>query len=547
MSYSREPEQSQDVEKLDSLELSLIEQVLKERDPDKYYQYRIEPYLDDPVLFCREILNFEPVSEQIEMLTAVAKHNHISARSGRGIGKTRTLASAMWWYMCTRPYCIIPCTAPTENQLRDVLWAELARIQRSMDPYFADQFHLTVDRFFHLDHAKTWYAVARTARKENSESFQGFHEENMLFICDEASGIPDEIFDVMEGAMTDAANKALLVGNPTRTVGFFHATHNEYMDKPWKVFHYSSEDSELVSKNPQFIERMAERPGGKSSNFYRVHVKGEFPIEDDATVIPRPWIDAAVDRKIEYIRPLSDRPFDSVGVDVAAGGDSNTVFAFVKGVRVLALAVFEKEDTMICAGRIAGMTRRGPDMLNLKSTRLRPIPAEFIRMDVIGVGIGVFDRLMEQGIDINGVDVREASSDPTLFVNRRAELYWTLRERFEEGSISIPNDKHLIRELANLRYELDSRGRVQIWSKQRMKKENIPSPDRAEAVMLAFADYYPEEKAKKPKTWTQKWIDTTNKRQPEADPWLEYAKKNMKEVAGGDFLYDDEDFSGFRW
>jgi len=503
--------------------------------------------LDDPILFCREILNFEPVDEQIEMLTAVAEHNHISARSGRGIGKTRTLAAAMWWYMVTRPFCIIPCTAPTENQLRDVLWAELARIQRDMDPYFADQFILTIDRMVHVDNAKTWYAVARTARKENSESFQGFHEENMLFICDEASGIPDEIFDVMEGAMTDAANKALLVGNPTRTVGFFHATHNEYRDKPWKVFHYSSEDSELVSKNPQFIERMAERPGGKSSNFYRVHVQGEFPIEDDATVIPRPWIDAAVDRKIDYIRPLSDRPFDSVGVDVAAGGDSNTVFCFVKGVRVLALAVFEKEDTMICAGRIAGMTRRGPDMLNLKSTRLRPIPAEFIRMDVIGVGIGVFDRLMEQGIDINGVDVREASSDPTLFINRRAELYWGLRERFEEGSISIPNDKHLIRELANMRYELDSRGRVQIWSKQRMKKDNIPSPDRAEALMLAFADYFPEEKAKKPKTWSQKWIDKTNKRDVEQDPWLDYAKKNLKEVAGGDFLYDDDEFAGFQW
>ena len=146
-----------------------------------------------------------------------------------------------------------------------------------------------------------------------------------------------------------------------------------------------------------------------------------------------------------------------------------------------------------------------------------------------------------------GGRVDEALGNPVVNSILLEHLDGDLRDRFEEGSISIPRDKHLIRELANLRYELDSRGRVQIWSKQRMKKENIPSPDRAEALMLGFGDYYPEEEAKKPKTWTQKRIDKTNKRDVEQDPWLDYAKKNLKEVAGGDFLYDDDEFAGFRW
>lgn len=538
-----EPERSHsEEEKLDHLELSLIESVLAGRDPDAYYQYRIEPYVNDPVLFCQEVLDFEPMVEQVKMLNAIAQNNHVSARSGRGIGKTRTLASVIWWYVSTRPHCIVPCTAPTENQLRDVLWAELARLKRVMDPYFGDMFDMTVDRVFNLQHPKTWYSVARTARKENSESFQGFHEENMMFICDEASGIPDEIYDVMEGAMTDVrnSNKAILVGNPTRTVGYFHASHHEFADKPWKNFHFSSEKSDLVSG--QWLENMGERPGGKSSNFYRVHVLGEFPIEDESTVFPRPWLDAAVDRELEYIRPLSQRPIDSVGVDVAAGGDANTVFIFIKGLRVVGIKVYEKEDTMIAAGRISGVVRRGPDIEGIK--RL-PVPPDHIRMDVIGVGKGVYDRLMEQGLHVNGVDVHLPAYDPTLFANRRAELYWELRERFEEGSISIPPDKHLIRELANIRYEIDSRGRIIIWSKQKMRKEGIPSPDRADALMLAFSDYYPQEKAKPAKTWTQQWIDRTNQK-PEVDPWEQWAKKNLKEQMG-DFHYEDEKFAGLEW
>ncbi|GAG99308.1 unnamed protein product, partial [marine sediment metagenome] len=171
--------------------------------------------------------------------------------------------------------------------------------------------------------------------------------------------------------------------------------------------------------------------------------------------------------------------------------------------------------------------------------RRRPIPPELIRIDVCGVGIGVYERLMEQGLDVMGIDVREATSDPTLYVNKRSELYWKLREHFESGMISIPNDKVLIRELASIKYELDSRGRILIWSKQRMKKEGIKSPDRAEALMLAFADYYPDVLKDKPKSWQQQWIEKTEK-MPEVDPWEKYAREAIKEDMGDMIYFDDE-------
>lgn len=539
-----------EVAKIDQLELSLIDAILEKRNPDLLYELKIEPYVDDPVRFAREVIGIEPMDEQIKMLTAIQAGDHVSARSGRGIGKTTGLSMVIWWYMCTRPHCRIPCTAPTENQLRDVLWAELTKQHRDMESFFSEKFEMTTDRIFHKEHKATWYAVARVARKEASESFQGFHEKNMIFIVDEASGVADEIFDVMEGAMTDVGNKALLVGNPTRTWGFFHSTHHEYADKPWKTFHFSSEESELVGRNKVWLENMADRPGGKTSNFYRVHVLGEFPIMDDSTVIPLPWIQAAVDRDIEYIRPLSHRVVDSVGVDIAAGGDNDTVFCFLKGVRVIGLVAYEKEESMIAAGRISGLTRRGVETRNFQGKRRQPIPPELIRIDVCGVGIGVYERLMEQGLDVMGIDVREATSDPTLYANKRSELYWKLREHFEAGQISIPNDKILIRELASMKYDLDSRGRVLIWSKQRMKKEGIKSPDRAEALMLAFADYYPEIEKTKPKTWQQKWIEQTEKPAQDEDPWKKFAAKAMKEdqIADRDgMIFLDENYGDDLW
>jgi hypothetical protein len=142
--------------------------------------------------------------------------------------------------------------------------------------------------------------------------------------------------------------------------------------------------------------------------------------------------------------------------------------------------------------------------------------ARRVKVDEIGVGAGVVDRCYQRGCSVTGVDVSKAAINKEKFINQRAEHYWNLRERFEDGSISMyplvsqlskPDMIKLIEQLCSIRYEYNPTGKVQIWSKEKMRREKIKSPDLAEAVMLAFADYNPDLMEDKSKTATQSWSD----------------------------------------
>jgi len=146
--------------------------------------------------------------------------------------------------------CKIPCTAPTAHQLSDVLWAELAkwhRILSESNPALGDLFEWTSDEFRLKEAPKESFAVARTARQEKPEALQGFHSENLMVLADEASGIPDVIFEVGQGSLSSEGSFAILTGNPTRREGFFFRTHTELRER-WAVMHVSGEDGELVDE-----------------------------------------------------------------------------------------------------------------------------------------------------------------------------------------------------------------------------------------------------------------------------------------------------------
>ena len=112
-------------------------------------------------------------------------------------------------------------------------------------------------------------------------------------------------------------------------------------------------------------------------------------------------------------------------------------------------------------------------------------PSE-VRVDEIGVGAGVVDRLRELGHRVRGVNVARKARQEGKFVNVRAEAYWNLRDRFVAGRIALPADNALVRELTTLRYEVDSADRVKMESKDDLRKRGAPSPDLADALMLAF-------------------------------------------------------------
>lgn len=472
---------------------------MKRQDPERYYWWKMEQYRSNPIAFVREMIGAEPTNQQIDALHGLATGTHVSIKSGHGTGKTTFLAWSILWWNYTRKNARIPCTAPTEAQLKNVLWAELSLWHNEMEKFFRDRFVITSDKMYHVNHDKTWFAVARTARSEKPEALQGFHGENLLFIIDEASGVAEEVFTVVRGALTEEDNRCVMTSNPTRTSGFFYNSHSLWSGDPWKCMTFNGEESPRVSE--RFVREIATE-FGEDSDMYRIRVLGEFPVESDFTLIPKDWVMAAFDRKASYVKRLTNKAFDAAGVDVARYGENKTVFVLVKGVTVVGIKQYPKQSTMKTAAQVVALCG-AVDPVNIK-------------VDEVGVGAGVVDRVLDQGYPITGIEVGRAAIDKDRFANLRAEYFWQLRKRFEDGDISLaPLKKTLSRadmikfveQICSIRYEHNPSGKIAIWSKEKMRRDGLRSPDLADALMLAFADYYPELYKPPRKTALQKWSE----------------------------------------
>jgi hypothetical protein len=187
--------------------------------------------------------------------------------------------------------------------------------------------------------------------------------------------------------------------------------------------------------------------------------RGELERGINATLRPR-----------TYVRP---EPI-TIGVDIARFGTDRTVICARQGSRVIELNQYAKLNTMQTVGKVVdAITRHNPESVNV---------------DEVGIGAGVVDRLHELGhSNVTGINVGAKSTDPEHFFNLRAELYDALRTRFEQGDIEIPNDADLIAQLAAIRVEFTSRGQLKVESKETMRRRSLPSPDKADALLLAFA------------------------------------------------------------
>jgi hypothetical protein len=173
--------------------------------------------------------------------------------------------------MLTRFPFKIPITANSQDQLRDVVWPELRKWRDKLPDPLRVEIDVTAERLF-LKSAPEAFAVARTASKDNPEALQGFHEDNLLFVIEEASGIEDIVFEVAQGALSTPGAKVVMCANPTRTSGYFYDTHHALRPR-WKTMRVNSED---VPRARGHIEDIIAKYG-KDSNAYRVRVLGEFP------------------------------------------------------------------------------------------------------------------------------------------------------------------------------------------------------------------------------------------------------------------------------
>ena len=426
---------------------------------------------DNPKLFVTNVLQATPEAWQAQVLDEIgAGARRIAIRAGHGVGKSTLEAWVVLWYLATHRPCKVPVTANSQDQLRDVVWAEISKWWRKLPDPLRELVEVSAERVQIKAAPNDAFAVARTARPERPEALQGFHADNLLFVIEEASGIEDVIFETAGGALTGEHAMVLMCGNPTRTSGYFYRAFHENRAS-WRCFHVPCSASSRVSKS--YAEEIA-REYGEQSNVYRVRVLGEFPLSEDDAVIPLGLIEAAIGRDVQ--------PTDTAvvwGLDVARFGDDTSALAKRRGnVLLEPVREWKKLDLMQLTGRVVQIWHETPP-------EQRP---GVINVDVIGMGAGVVDRLRELHIPVRGINVGEAASiDDKRFMRLRDELWFKARDWFDARDCTMPRDDGLISELVSPKYKIESSGKIKVESKDDMKKRGVRSPNKADAFCLTLA------------------------------------------------------------
>ena len=427
-------------------------------------------YRDDPVLFVKEVLGATPYDYQAEFLDALASgERKMSVRSGHGTGKSTTSSWAMLWYVLLRFPNKVVVTAPTSGQLFDALFAELKRWINELPPQLQVLLTVKSDRVELAAAPAEAFISARTSRAETPEALAGVHSENVLLVVDEASGVPEKVFEAAAGSMSGHSATTILLSNPTRSSGTFFESQTRLADT-WWTRRWSCVESPLVSE--EFVDEMRARYG-EDSNAFRIRVLGEFPMADDDTIIPFHLADSAIKRDIEI--PEDTKPI--WGLDVARFGADKTALCKRYGNVVTEITSWQGLDLMQTVGRVmAEYEGLAPSMR----------PSEIL-VDSIGVGGGVVDRLRELGAPVRGINVGEAPAMGNTYMNLRAELWFKTKGWLEDRSCKLPNDDQLLAELTSIRYGFTPGGKMKAESKDDMRKRGLKSPDLADALCLTMA------------------------------------------------------------
>lgn len=423
----------------------------------------------DPALFVETVLQATPQKWQRKALDAIAENDRVAIKSGHGVGKTAFESWVVLWWLMTHYPCKVAVTANSAHQLSDVLWTEIDRWARNMPQAFKDLLEFKSDKIS-LKGAADSFAVARTSRRENPESLAGFHSPHMLFVVEEASGVPNIIFETASGALSTPGAKIIMCGNPTRSDGYFYDAFHSDREK-WHCITVSCEEGEYV--DPKFIDDMGEKYGDES-NVFRVRVLGEFPTQSDDVLLPLHLIEDAVTRDVEA-GPTTPVVW---GLDVARfGGDRSALCKRQGNVMIEPIKTWQNKDLM----ELAGIVLSEYDAVPYSQ---RP---QAIYIDAIGLGAGLADRLRELDMPAVAVSVSETASLKDRFNRLRDELFWGAREWFEARDCHIPEDATLMSELSGIRYKYLSTGKLKVESKDEMKRRGQRSPDVADAFVLTFA------------------------------------------------------------
>lgn len=438
---------------------------------DDYRDYR-----GRPVEFITELLDEQPWSIQARIATSVRDNRYTAVPSCFGSGKDWIASRLGAWWVSTGG--ILVATSNSFTQLKDIYWRELRQAHRKGG--LPGQPSWGTD--LRWDVADSAWAIGRKPDDNDPEGLQGIHGARVLVVIDEANGVSPQLWEAVRGLVVNADSRVLAIGNPLEPIGPFyeacrssnwHVIRISVFDTPNFTGEPVPEKAALELVGQQWLDD-ARADGLEGTPWWQAKVEGEFPDTASSAVISLAMVEAA--RAIDHI----PGPVEYAGLDVARFGSDDTSLIECSGNGPVALTVVHGHDTMEVAGIGARFLsdRRGT-----------------LAIDEGGVGGGVVDRLREQRLpgQILAVNAGAApDNDPEeRLKNMRAQLWWNARLAFQAGEVSLAKldekgYRRLVAELTAPTYHFTSNGKVQIESKEDLKKRGVASPDVADAFNLSL-------------------------------------------------------------
>ncbi len=452
-------------------------------------------FYDDPVGFAEQCIRWPKkqalTAYQSEVLAALPVERKVAVRGPHGLGKTTTAGVAVLWFALTRELSgvdwKIATTAGAWRQLQFFLWPEIKKWSRLLDWDAVGCAPMNERTEFLALTMKLGHGQAFAAASDNPALIEGAHADAVLYVFDESKAIIPATFDAAEGAFSGAGANgleafALAMSTPGEPSGRFYEIHARRPGlEDWWARHVTVEEAIAAGRISRDWVEQRRRQWGQDSAIFANRVLGEFHSADEDGVIPLGWVEAANERWAAW--DAAGRPFlpgpQTVGVDVARSGADRTVMAILDGGAVAEIRRSSREDTMQTTGRVQGI--------------LAATPGRLAVVDVIGVGGGVVDRLRELKALVEPFNASESTaktdrSGELGFINARAAAWWMLREMLDPAfnpTLALPPDEQLIGDLVAPHWKLTSAGKIQIESKDEIRKRLGRSPDSGDAVIQA--------------------------------------------------------------
>ncbi len=421
--------------------------------------------------------------DQHRLGRALCQHNRIVVPSANNQGKSRFAALATHWFMQTRSPAKVITTGPSFSQVKDVLWSEIRGLADSARYPLAGR-ALPENPFWRMPkndnrayHGAFGKSFAKGISVRDLNAISGYHSPNLLVIIDEAAGVDDRIWIALQGLASGQDDKIFAIGNPFDPSGPFY---DAWVSENWFGLSLSALNHPNVILDEKIFPGMSSRAWVEAMKIewaerpwlYAARVLGEFPQQGTNSVIADSWVTAAMSptAKVRKARE-SERPI--VACDVADGGEAETVISVWWGNTLSCVKTVMASDPNATAGVLAKFGKA-----------LSPTPIFVV--DAVGVGAGVAPRLRELGFRALAYKGSHSPKDEDLYRNQRAEDWWTLGEALREREVKFVQDRRLRSQLIAPQWKFDSAGRIQMETKEDMAKRGVPSPDRADSVVMAY-------------------------------------------------------------